>query len=259
MPHAAERQPAEPDRLTFVGHSHLAAIERAARARGPSHAAHDAQTFVNLQDARFADFFRAEERGLRYSVNPRHSECVASGAVSHVFLALGGNHHNAFGLLSHPRPFDFVIEEAPELPLDPEREVVPSALVREALEQRVWPVIGRLRAVRAAARADVTQFESPPPIPSEPHVRKYLPPGQRPTPAWIRYKLWRVESAFMRAACRELGVRYVEAPTEAQDGDGFLAEHAWGDDPTHGNAWYGGCVLRQVNAILAGARHAVTP
>src|SRR2546430_12243633 len=51
-----------------------------------------------------------------------------------IFSCIGGNDHNVFGLVEHPQPFDFVLEERPELPLCLGRECIPTQIVSAALE-----------------------------------------------------------------------------------------------------------------------------
>ena len=65
-------------------------------------------------------------------------------------------------------------------------------------------------------------------------------------PASLRHKLWRLHSHLVAEDCHAAGIEFVPAPPGAQDGRGYLAEAAYGDDSTHCNTWYGRRVIEQI-------------
>jgi hypothetical protein len=95
----------------------------------------------------------------------------------------------------------------------------------------------------------LVHIESPPPIPSEEHIREH--PGIfhdkieecGVSPAMLRYKFWRLHSRLYREACAALGVEFLTVPEAMRDDAGMMIEAAWNPDPTHGNALYGGAVI----------------
>ena len=172
------------------------------------------------------------------------------------FSSVGGNAHNVMGLLEHPRPFDFVLHERPELPLRPAAEVVPSRLMRRALESKVQGQLDGMRLIHAELGIPAFHLESPPTVESEEHVRKSSEKAfvdrLRETavaPAALRYKLARLHSAIFSDACADFGVSFVAVPEEASDEHGFLVPEAWSDNATHGSERYGAMVLRQIESL----------
>lgn len=173
-----------------------------------------------------------------------------------IVSVVGGNQHNELGLVNHPTRFDFVLPEAPELPLQPDAQILPSQLIRRNLERRVEPTLRLMRLLRRSTPLPIVHLESPPPIPSAEHIARYplgfeeLIPELGVAPASLRYKLWRLHSAVVRETCEAARIRFVPAPRQMQDPDGMLIREAWADDATHANALYGERLFRQILAII---------
>lgn len=169
---------------------------------------------------------------------------------------IGGNDHNYLGIFNRQVRFDFGSPEAPELPPQTEAPFVRTIFVRSDLERRLAPTLDLLRLLRRSTSLPIVQLESPPPIPCADHIAKYplgfekAIPEFGVAPASLRYKLWRVHSAIVREACEAARIRFVPAPRSMQDADGMLIREAWADDSTHGNAFYGERLCRQLLAIV---------
>jgi len=249
--HVLRREPSpRPDPrapILAIGTSHLAALEGAARQNGAA----PRIAFVQLRDARYRGaLVRAGDGGP--SLSWRLAEDVGERSRELIVSLIGGNKHNILGLLNHPRPFDFVLPEEPDLPFTPGAECVPVELVADSLAKRAVNELDLLRTLRKATKVPMIHMESPPPNPSVDHILRH--PGVFKdridelgvAPAHLRYKLWRVHSSVVRAACAEAGIRFVPAPRESQDTRSMLLEAAWADDPTHGSTWYGALVLKQI-------------
>ncbi|HXT68220.1 MAG TPA: hypothetical protein VN700_00585 [Vicinamibacterales bacterium] len=173
-------------------------------------------------------------------------------AISTVFSVIGGDPHHTLGLVAHPRPFDFVLPEVPDLPLDPHAEVVPYDGVRAALAEVARPHLDLTLRVRNAAMGKLIQLEAPPVAADDDRLRRDVPwkffHGRRTiAPRWLRYKLWRLHSQIIGKFCRDEGIGFVRCPGEAFDEDGFLAA-AYYQDAMHVNARYGELVVRQMLA-----------
>ena len=197
-----------------------------------------------------------------------------------VMLAIAGNEHNILGIVNHPRRFDLVLPEAPDLMLDEQAEILPVGLVaasfRTHLENFAFPL---LRHIRSAVSAPLYALEAPPPIASgeyiasqvEAKMRKQENRGASPSVLQkkmqffdalqergvgrplLRYKLWRVQSSLLKELCTVLGIKFVPAPVGAQDAEGLLSEPYWGGDATHANAAYGQLVLDDIASKIASA------
>jgi hypothetical protein len=169
---------------------------------------------------------------------------------------LGGNGHNIMGLLRHQVPFDFVLPEASHLPLEAGAQVIPYGAMRALLERRLKYERNTFEAMRRQYPGPYLHLESPPPPRDDDYVVKSLddffrnknsPDGI--VSAALRYKLWRLHSTIVQSFCEALGMTFVRTPVEACDPDGYLAPQAYAN-ATHANAWYGGLLLRQVEAIV---------
>jgi hypothetical protein len=167
-----------------------------------------------------------------------------------VISCLGGNAHSVFGLLNHPRPYDFVFDGGDTL-IDG-LEVIPRNLVRKALQEQMRSSLTLFSVLRGAIDQPMVHCESPAPIPSESHIRanpKLFAKNinrQGVAPATFRLKLWKLQSEIYREFCAANDISFLPAPTETLDENGFLSSKAWGLDPTHGNSWYGERVIFQL-------------
>lgn len=232
-------------RCVIIGHSHSVAIQSALKHRGVT----AGPQFLNLHEPQWAAALTDSGSGVLSDL------LVGAPAI---FSCIGGNGHNVIGLLDHPRPFDFVLEDEPDLTLMPDRELVPAAIVRDVIQQFIRPRLGELARVRECApTAALFHLESPPPVPSEEHIARYpgifrtqLETNSRVAPRLLRYKLWRTHCKLFQEACAEHDVTLIPVPAETRDEEGFLAAPYWNPDPTHGNAAYGERVLRQIFAVL---------
>ena len=236
--------------ILVIGLSHMWALEQASRQNGS--APHIA--FVQLLDRNLRWKFEYEP-GTEPSLPRRLAKSVGERSRELIVSLVGGNKHNILGLLNHPRPFDFILPEEPDLPFTPGAECVPVELVADSLAKRVANELDFLRTLRRATKVAMAHVESPPPNPSAEHIRRY--PGIFKSridslgiaPAHLRYKLWRLHSSIVRAACAEAGIVFVPVPREALDAHSMMVDAAWANDPTHGSAWYGALVLKQILAV----------
>jgi len=223
-----------------IGHSHIQAVASAAT---ELKAPWDVIAFWVEPGAVIRN---AGEATLR----PDLAERVAVGAP--VLSFVGGSAHSTLGMVEHPRPFDFVLPSSPDLPLDPDRELVPASGVRAALAALDAEYVDLLSmVVRAAKGAPVTQLEPPPPLADSERIFANMPWGffpDRPriiAPRWLRLKVWRMHSEMMAACCARLGVGYLRAPPEAQDADGFL-KAGLDSDGIHAGPIYGRMVIESL-------------
>jgi hypothetical protein len=222
-----------------IGHSHSAALARGAElGRRPLDA---------------INFWETGEPWLRdqapLSLRPDLAARVGQGRL--VLSLVGGSAHTVLGMVEHPRPFDFVLPSKPDLPIDEGREIVPAEAIRNKLVEMASPYLETLPAVIRAATGPVIQIEPPPPLAEAEHIAPFVPwflfPGQPRVvaPKWLRYKLWRMHSDVIAAACAGFGIGYQRAPDQAKDREGFL-DPRFNEDGAHANASYGALVLEDL-------------
>jgi hypothetical protein len=240
-------------RVLAIGQSNLAALTRAAQ--------------MMLQEKRLPSGFAIKFIQI---LEKRYKPSLVSGVLNHaiadevraqlvdadvVVSCLGGNAHSMFGLLNHPQPYDFVVDADP-LPRD--RALVPAGLVRGALKESMDQGLKLFSDLRMLIDKPMVHCESPPPVPSEIHIRKH--PGVFAnridqlgiSPAKFRLKLWKLQSDIYREFCDANDIEFLPVPAAVFDETGAMCSKAWAADPTHGNAWYGEQVLNQIAARSAG-------
>jgi len=169
---------------------------------------------------------------------------------------MAGNHHNVFGLLEPPEPFDFIVPEMPETL--PGRRIVPVAEVRAVLAAHIEAFVKKLDAMQKAFACPLAHVASPPPVGDETHIKTY-PGGFAPrsglnpevAPKSVRMKFYLLQNAIVREHCAARGIAFIPAPEAALDAEGFLAAPFRNQDPTHGNARYGRLVLDEIKAFVA--------
>ncbi len=228
-----------PLKILVLGHSHITALAKAFLQGEPG----VSMDFVLLNNPEYQP--PLSDEGLHPAILEK---IHAARAGLHVSL-LGGNDHSIIGMLNHPRRFDFVLPEAPDLPVDETAEILPAGLLLAHLAQRVAPHLAVLALYRAAVPGRLVHVESPPPIPSEAHIRAH--PGvfremieeRGVSPGLLRYKFWRLHSELYARECARIGVEFLPAPEAMRDEQGMMRPEAWNPDPTHGNALYGRHVI----------------
>ena len=224
--------------MFLLGHSHIVKLEGAARAMGVPYAS------LNLWGFGRPVLYDPPAQRLNPDLARRLDDFVVS--------TVGGSAHDIIGLAQHPRPFDLVLPERPDLPLAPCAEILPAQAVREAIRLKMEDEQLDLVRLLAAPGRRVVHVESPPPsapdarLAEEMGMMPYAPePHLGPSPVWLRYKLWRLHSAIVRQACEEAGVEFLPHPEAAMVEGCYLRPELY-QRPCHANAGYGELVLRQL-------------
>jgi hypothetical protein len=183
---------------------------------------------------------------------------MSAGPDALLFSAIGGNQFNAFGMIQHTTPFDFVEPELPQAPLREDALKIPVAV----LEQMFTGFIGgkdgtQLLRLRRAFGGRFFHLAPPPPKEDDAFVlrtadtyfRERNIAMARVNPAYLRLKLWLLQVRVTEAFCRENDIGMLRPPAEAKTTSGFLAPNYYGTDATHANALYGGLVLDMIDQI----------
>jgi len=234
-----------------VGHSHIVAIARGSEAlqakRFEIAGEPIAGRFHYLHDPRFAPPLTATGQ-----INPAIGEALTADATRFILTALGGNEHNVLAIGQFDPPIDFILGEAPDLPLAQGCDIMPEAALRETFRQLMTETFDMLRAIRATTDAPIVQVEPPPPTPRaqvlaypQEFFQTTIDPGQIP-PDLFRYKMWRLQSGLYREVCEKIGVVYIETPSAFIDDAGMMAQIALSGDATHANAAYGEAILTYI-------------
>jgi hypothetical protein len=252
--------PWQHSKLVAIGHSHLVAILAAFRQRNSNPALPDRATFIELLDQKYRPGMVREGNAWRFT--PAAAAAIDAAVkpglepVPFVVASIGGNEYQFIGMVNHPRPFDFILPSAPELPLTG-AEIVPVPAVRTTLRRQLAATFRCLELLRQQIELPMYQIESPPPIPDN----QFLTEQQSPfsgkikefgvAPAAFRMKLWLLQAELINEKCAELRIGYLRRPQKAVDAQGFMLRPGWRADGVHTNAWYGELVLEQLDQLAA--------
>lgn len=172
-----------------------------------------------------------------------------------VLSFISGIQHVQVGLRTLYDPsepaFDFVLPEAPQLPLVEDAQVVPVDAVRAVVGRKFKRRLKLLEKVTRLSAGPVYQFVPPPPV-SDRWVTDFvqqrggavdhLPSGL------VRWKLWRLTADIFRERADEVGARFVDCPHDAVDAAGFMRDSLV-RNLTHGNIAFGALVLDQIRTL----------
>jgi hypothetical protein len=247
----------------IIGHSHLSSVIKHLMDR-PGEGGSDTAPIEYYVFDTFrlgADFLFSIEKDGGFILNPVLAEIIERRIPPEsrrIYLSMfGGNAHNALTLLEHPRPFDVILAENPGLPRIEGAELTPESYIKAFIAQQAAIYLLNMTTLKKAHDEPVFHIESPPPIGDndfvQSHLEQYFRDQQaepRVAPALLRYKLWRIHSSVVKMSCDANGIEFLPAPTEAMTPDGFLLPEGYGDDSTHAGPWYGGSILRQLEARL---------
>ncbi|TGE01698.1 hypothetical protein [Methylobacterium nonmethylotrophicum] len=247
--------------VVILGHSHLSSVVNhlATREAETDHNSPAIEYYVFNTIKHGVDFRFSVEDGAAIVLNPRIKSLVEENIQNRDFIWLsmfGGNAHNALTLLEHPRPFDFILPENVQLPRIPKAELVPYSYIESFIHKMAELYILNTVCLRHAVMEDVLHIESPPPNGDDKYVMEHLENYFREqsslpriAPRILRYKLWRTHSQIIKSACEANNIKFVDAPSEACDPEGYLVPSGYSGDSTHAGPWYGGLILKQVEKM----------
>lgn len=239
-----------PDFLGF-GHSHIVAIAKGCYELQQSGAPFAGQFFY-LYDPEFTPALTSGGGGRR--LHPRILEKIETLAPQFVALSIGGNEHNALSMVQLNRRFDFISSERPDLPLETGAEILPEAVITEAVREWMEDTFSTIRAFREATQLPLVQLEAPPPLPREQvlaYPKEFFRAAvdlRKLSSEALRHKMWRIQAKLFRELCEHEDVLYISAPTDLIGEDGMLARPAWGQDASHANSLFG---RRMVEEMMA--------
>lgn len=226
-----------------IGHSHLRCVQVAALDTGAALRA------INFWDDGSVIHNSPEDPVL--NIELQREVRAHPGAL---FSFVGGGAHTVIALASHPRRYDFVLPEDPDLPVDPRAELVPADAVRAVLEREATPYLKLMRHLRSLVHARLVHVEPPPPCPDNESIAPHMPwslfPGmlQEVAPRWLRYKAWRLHSKIVSDWCAVNDIAFLPVPAVAADASGFLRQEYF-QDGVHANAAYGRLLLGQMQEL----------
>jgi hypothetical protein len=184
-------------------------------------------------------------------------DCVHRNRPLLIAAAWGGNVHYVNGVINYPRPYDFVLPDAPNLPLTAGYEIIPYDLLYRLFIGPAGHLGSLWELLNERCGLPIYHLAAPPPVRSADVIASHLPPDWRPqaqalglTSPHFRYKVWRLTMQLTEASARAAGVQFVWPPDAASDSDGLLLD-AYTGDGIHGNTAYGALVASQLDSLVA--------
>lgn len=183
-----------------------------------------------------------------------HPEIAAAISEGPVLSALGGAVHNMIGLVRHPIPFDVILPDDENIPIDEDAVLIPYRILRAAVAHHLQEYLDMIGLVQAAAQGRVFHILAPPPPRDEERLAadvrwSYFEGLTREiSPAPLRLKLWKIAAALTIAYCSKRGIGIVPPPPSCADEHGYLLSHHYAD-AMHANQEYGALVLDQVSSL----------
>lgn len=246
-----------------LGNSHLSSVVLQLKDRpGEVYGGAESLQYFVFDTVRMGTSFQfsVDAGGGNYVINPEILALVDSRVpegLERIYISMfGGNAHNALTLLEHPRPFDFILPERPNLPVEPGREFVTSGYINAFLKKMAALALLNMASLKNSVSDRIYHFESPPPVGDNRFILDNLEGyfieqsnSPRIAPIYLRYKLWRMHSILVSGFCAQAGIEFLPSPPECLDAAGFLKrEH--GRDSTHAGASYGGLILTDLEQRL---------
>lgn len=229
--------------ILAIGHSHVACVQLAASEIGFEMSSFNFWLAPGASIAANGTLYLSEE--LKDTIR-KHSGPVLS--------FVGGASHVVLGGLVHPRRFDFVLAEQPELPVHPDAELLPQEAVRAMMRAHMGGYLNLMKEIVELASEPVCHFEPPPPCRDDQRIMRTMPWSLFPdmkreiSTLPFRYKMWRVHGAIIRDWCAAHGVRFIVPPPESVDADGCITDRCT-HDGLHGNPTYGALVVDQIRRL----------
>jgi hypothetical protein len=248
----------------IIGHSHIGALTHALARRDTSVSDERAPLHVGLYEAWKYNgeppYLTKAPDGTDH-FNPAILASVAGleagRSEASFFTLFGGNGHSVVALVRHPRPFDFVLPEAPDLPLDPDAELVPVRYVGSILQGLLDPFLYQLYCLRKATQSPVLAFEAPPVNGDADYLSPRLDAfftqggGDRMIGAkHMRLKTRLLQTQLQARICTENGIELIPPPAASLDPEGFMVPECYGSDATHAGEFYGELLLHQIEARM---------
>lgn len=189
----------------------------------------------------FVTLYQTPENTIRATFEAPIDEIRAyNRKSSKVVFMLGGNEPAGRFFYRNSKPFDFFHPEVPET--DTSRQLLPLAhmgsIIADLLRNAALATEALAHELPLARKYCVA---TPPPIPSEEHIRKFPEIFDFKKYAiedrFVRLKLYRLQMQYMAEFCARIGLEFIPPPASTVDAQGFLREDYW-LGCTHASAGY---------------------
>lgn len=231
-------------RALIIGHSHVAALQRAAAK--PRDGMGARFEFLALRDPSFrphASLGASDKEAKARASTPQGidraavADRIAQLTPDVAVLYINGNEHGTLGLFATGASVQ-------------DRELRLERVLRHGLGEWFDLLLPQLPAR--------VLFVAPPPPVALDRLEGHFPPERIAAFSGLeleapanRLRLWHHHCAVLRSICDARGIAFVDPPAAALDGEGFLATDYAGADPMHANPAYGKLLLDKLDEHIS--------
>lgn len=250
--------------IIVLGHSHVGVLHEALEDLPKVDTTNGAHFYVHDVWKNRTDYARSSDNGgveFNQDVLDEINAIVPLGMKRLYVSMMGGNGHILLALEKHPRPFDFISSELPDLEIDHNAEILPEDFLKAILKPLMMSYIWHMVSFRSAVNERTFVIETPPPYQDDEYVKlnlgQYIKKPENIVQSSHRLKMWRLHSSIIAEICAASDIQFVHAPPESLEGGGFMRREGYGPDATHANKWYGQLLVQQI-LQLAGVENIVS-
>jgi hypothetical protein len=164
---------------------------------------------------------------LLSSIDPENGKSV-------VFTFMHGEEYVSMSTKEYAEPHDFYMPSRPDLPISPQRQVIPLAVIEKQVAFYLTKTVANFKAMRSYH-------------PGLRIVNVVCPPPSNEDRMRLKYYLLYVQ--MLNDALLPLQVESLLPPPETVSQEGLLRPEFVGD-LVHGNTWYGSKVVAQMKELL---------
>ena len=151
-----------------------------------------------------------------------------------VFVFMYGEEYVSMSMKEYPVAHDFYLPLHPELPISPQRQILPLNVVKRQVAFYLVNATANFKAIRVC-------------LPGMRIVNVICPPPSVADPLKFKYYLLYVN--MLKEVTSQLGIENLMPPRETVNQDGLLRSE-YVADLVHGNTLYGVKVIEQINDFL---------
>lgn len=175
---------------------------------------------------------------------------------STLFVFMNGEEHYHMSTTDHQPPCDFHIPWRPDLPILPQRQVVPLEVVERLVAYYLTKAIANFVAIRSIQpKLRVVNVLCPPPVPEAQLTKVEAASGEAmPSaahPDSVRLKYYLLYAKALTEATAKLNIETLSPPAAAVDAKGMIKPEYLLDN-IHGNKRYADEVLAQMSELVRG-------
>jgi hypothetical protein len=205
--------------IVLIGHSHIACFELLLKKKDfISRCSNFNFIILNLLSKNFnCDYYFDKKKKISIIWNENIKKKISNKNDNIIISSFGGNSHVELGFVKHDEPFDFILKEFPNLPINKKYRLLSRDEVEHMLSGNAgFPeTIACLKSIDNFPNEKIYHIESPPPVFSNTLIYKKAVNFKSQfdkygiNDPFIRFKLWKLQSFLINDLCKKLRIEFV--------------------------------------------------